>query len=267
MEEQKTEPLQANVNESNEEWKDEHQLNYAVKGRPAFAFVDVYLKPKQKVFADAGTMLWMDGDVPITVTCCHGGCCNAYMRTCSGETCCQNEFTGPGKVSFGLKLPGDLLPFSVTPGNGWIISHKSFVCGSDNVRVSSRFAGCFACCCGGEGPFVTKVTVSHKSKGMFFAGNYGTLERHEIPAGKSFFVDTGLFFAAHESTSINVGKAGSIAAFCCGGEGFVMKFRGPAVIYTKSRDPSIFNRWQAGGQKPNSSENPAQAAQKAGQVA
>jgi len=101
---------------------------------------------------------------------------------------------------------------------------------------------------------------------MFFAGNYGTLERHEIPAGKSFFVDTGLFFAAHESTSINVGKAGSIAAFCCGGEGFVMKFRGPAVIYTKSRDPSIFNRWQAGGTDKHSTNSTAQGAQAAGQV-
>jgi len=229
------EPLQV-IQQMQAEWKDENQLNYAVKGRPAFAFVDVFLKQTQKVVGDAGTMLWMDGEVPMETTC-HGGCWAAFYRTCSGETCCQNIFTGAGKVSFGRHLPGDLLPFAVTPGNGWIISRQSYVCGSFNCVVSSRFAGCGMMLCGGEGAFLTKVTTL-EGQGMFFGGNYGSLERHEIPAGKVFFVDHGLFFAAHESTQISMGIVGNVVGFCCGGEGFVMRFYGPSVVYTKSRDPA-----------------------------
>jgi len=93
---------------------------------------------------------------------------------------------------------------------------------------------------------MTKISVE-EGRGMFFAGNYGSLERHDIPEGKTFFVDTGLFFAAHENTDIRVGKVGTVKAFCCGGEGLVMKFKGPCVLFTKSRDPAVFNRWQAGG--------------------
>jgi len=95
--------------------------------------------------------------------------------------------------------------------------------------------------------FLTKVTIDqeaqNKNKGMFFAGNYGALERHEIPPGKMLFVDHGLFFAAHELTRISMGLVGGICGCTCGGEGFVMKFFGPCVVYTKSRDPSrLFER-------------------------
>jgi len=238
------EPLQM-IGQAGVPYTAEEQLTYNVKGRPAFSFVDVLLKPGQQVTGDAGSMLWMDGEVPMN-TDCHNGCGTALYRTCGGESCCMNTFTGPGKVSFGFHLPGDMLPFAVTPGNGWIICRSSYVVGSQNLIVSSRFAGCSAMCFGGEGAFMTKVTVAD-GKGMFFAGNYGSLERHEIPAGRSLFVDHGLFFAAHESTRIQIGIVGNVVGFCCGGVGFVMQFYGPCVIYTKSRDTSkLFRKAEEG---------------------
>jgi uncharacterized protein (TIGR00266 family) len=256
----KYEPLVMPESGKREETKGEQQLMYAVKGRPAFAFVDLFLKPGQNVIADAGAMLWMDGGVPIE-TGCFGGCCASCMRTLAGESCCFNKFSHPGResagdspvrVSFGFDLPGDMLPFGVQENKGWVLTRKAFVVGTENVVVSARFAGCMACCFSGEGPFLTKVTVS-RGEGMFFAGSYGALERHEIDVGKVFFVDTGLFFAAKQDVKIGIGLAGGIKTCCCGGEGFVMKFNGPAVIYTKSRDPSIFdegpNAGHEGGEK------------------
>jgi uncharacterized protein (AIM24 family) len=77
---------------------------------------------------------------------------------------------------------------------------------------------------------------------MFFAGGFGTLERHEIPWGKRLLVDNGLFFAAHERTPIGITVVGNIVSFGCSGEGLVMYFNGPAVVYTKSRDDAIFKR-------------------------
>jgi len=231
---------------------DDQQLSYAVKGRPAFAFVDVYLKPRQRVIADAGAMLWMDSEVPIS-TGCYGGMCNSCMRTCAGESCCFNQFEHPGKadqpvkVSFGFDLPGDMLPFGCLPGKGWVLTRKAFVCGTENIEVSSRFAGCMACCFSGEGPFLTKVMTGDGKAGMFFAGSYGAIERHDIDAGKIFFVDNGLFFAAKHDVQIGIGIAGGLKTCCCGGQGLVMKFVGPAVVYTKSRDPSIFEQGVNGG--------------------
>jgi hypothetical protein len=70
----------------------------------------------------------------------------------------------------------------------------------------------------------------------------GSVQRHDIPAGRVFFVDNGLFFAAHEKTKIKIRPVGGVKATCCSGEGLVMAFLGPAVVFTQSRDPSIFVR-------------------------
>jgi len=212
----------------------ENLLAYNVKGRPAFSYVDIYLNPGQKVVADAGKMLWMDGEVPMK-THCPGGCMNSTYRTCSGESCFQNTFTGPGKVSLGSEMLGDLLPFVVTQGNGWVITRSSYICGTENLKVTSRFSGCGACLCGREGAFLTHVTVLGGT-GMFFGGHYGMLERNEVAAGQQLIVDGGLFFAAHELSELAIGIVGGCTGLCFSGEGFVIKFTGPCVVYTKSRD-------------------------------
>jgi len=135
-----------------------------------------------------------------------------------------------------------MLPFAVAPGNGWILNAGAYVVGTENCVVTSRWAGCGAWICGGEGMFLTKVITNGDVCGMFFAGGYGSLERHDVPQGKQLYVDTGLFFAAHESAQIDVGLPGGCYELCFSGEGTVMKFLGPAVIYTQSRDPKIFRR-------------------------
>eukprot|EP00343_Euplotes_focardii_P007970 CAMPEP_0205822114 /NCGR_PEP_ID=MMETSP0206-20130828/10890_1 /ASSEMBLY_ACC=CAM_ASM_000279 /TAXON_ID=36767 /ORGANISM="Euplotes focardii, Strain TN1" /LENGTH=233 /DNA_ID=CAMNT_0053118109 /DNA_START=67 /DNA_END=768 /DNA_ORIENTATION=- len=209
-------------------------------GRPAFGFVQVYLGEGQQVVADAGSLLWMDGGLPME-TGCHGGCMKSYARTCAGESCCQNTYTGPGMVAFGFEYPGDVLPFAVSAQyGGWVLTKGAFIAGSVNTVVSTRFAGCCASVASGEGAFLTKVTSIDGSPGMFFAGGYGSLERHEVPLHKRLYIDNGLFFAAHEKTRIGMTIVGGMKECMCGGEGLVMSISGPAVVYTQSRDPAIF---------------------------
>jgi len=133
-------------------------------------------------------------------------------------------------------LPGDILPFAVTPGAGWVVASSSFVCGTPNTKVSARFAGCAMCLCGGEGMFLTHVT-STGGKALFYAGSYGQIQRIEVPAGSTALVHTGLFFAAADHTQIEVGMPGNCKSLCCSGEGFVLKLHGPSVIYVRNRDP------------------------------
>jgi uncharacterized protein (AIM24 family) len=153
----------------------------------------------------------------------------------------MNTYQGGSKIGFGFTLPGDMMSFGVTPGNGWILSQGAFVAGSKNLSVSGKFTGCCSAAAG-EGWFMTHVHCDDsKSNGMFFAGGYGSIVRHDVAKGQVLFVDNGLFFAAHELTRITVGLIGGCRASCCSGEGLVMKFYGPCCIFTQSRDPSIFN--------------------------
>jgi hypothetical protein len=69
-------------------------------------------------------------------------------------------------------------------------------------------------------------------------------QRQEVPEGQSLLVNNSLFFAAHEDTSKSSELSILGGCWTCmwGGEGFVMKFRGPCVVYTQSRDPTIMNK-------------------------
>jgi len=224
-------------------------LNGFIRDRPAFSHVEIRLEHGQVVKANARTMIWMDGHVKVVTKC--NDCCDGCWRQCAGESCCINYYTGPpggGAVTFALDLPGDMLPFGVAagPGNGWVVAAGDFVCGTENLVVTARFAGCQAWCCGDTKPWLCKVTLREDDKesrpGMFWAGGYGALTRHDVPAGKSLFLDNGLFFAANERVDIGLGLPGGCISCCFGGEGVVMQFKGPVVVYSQNRSPALWQR-------------------------
>jgi len=211
-----------------------------------FASVDVYLTDESpEVVCDAGSLLWMDSGIEME-TAIIGGCLDGCWRSMSGESCCQNRYTGKGKVGLGFVLPGDMVCFIVQPGLGWMLSEGAFVCGSPNLKISAKWAGC---CSGAvdEGSFLTTVKLKDEEAklGGFYAGGYGGINQHNIPAGHSLIVDNGLFFAASDKTRLSVawygsGSNGSCTAMFFSGEGLGIIFNGPAIIYTQNRDPSIF---------------------------
>lgn len=226
-----------------------------INGRPMFASVDIYLDGND-VICDAGSLLWMDSGVEMD-TSIVGGCCDGCWRSLSGEACCMNTYTGKGKVGLGFTLPGDMVCFRVEQDKGWMISEGAFVCGSSNLKISAKWAGC---CAGAadEGTFLTTVKIDDDSKvGAFYAGGYGGINQHSIPAGQTLIIDNGMFFASSDKLRLQVawfgsGSNGSCTAMFFSGEGLGMIFQGPAVIYTQNRDPSIFkppvdNSQQNGG--------------------
>jgi len=214
-------------------------LNATVSGRPMFASVDVDLQGDQAVVARTGTLLTMDTTLQMS-TWCHGGCWQGLQRHCAGESFCMNTYAGTGKVGFHFPVPGDVMCFGVTPGNGWILSKGAFLSGSHNLKVNARFAGFCACLFSGEGPFLTHVECGEGgAPGMFFAGGFGSIVRHDVAPGAVLLVEHGLFFAAHENTKLRVRTFGGLKTFCCSGEGFVMRFQGPCTVFTQSRDPSL----------------------------
>jgi len=218
-------------------------LQGLIRDRPAFGHVEVQLSQGQQVKSDAKAMIWMD-DIPIKTEC--GSCGSAIARKCSGEHCCMNIYTGEGKVTFGTDLPGDVLPFGVMPGadGGWIVQAGAFLAGTTNLDVSARFAGCCACICNVTKPFLTKVTIKEgvNEPGMFWAASYGAINKHDLPPGKTMYIDAGLLFAANVKASLDVGCPGGCLTWCYGREGFCLKIDGPGLVYTQNRDTFIWQR-------------------------
>jgi len=221
---------------------------YQIGGRPAFSYGDIMVQPNQKILADGRSMLWMDGSLQVE-TECYGGCPSACARSCSGESCCMNNYSGAGNVTVGFDSPGDMLAFAVTPSFGWCLTKAAFIAGTNNLKVSSQFAGCAVCCCTDEGPFLTTVRIdpeSNTQSGMFLAGSYGMIERHDVPDGKELYVARGNFFAGHIDKDLEIGLVGGLMNFCCGAgwRSVILKFKGPCTVYTQSRNPEDLRRMQ-----------------------
>lgn len=228
--------------------QDQPLMFYQIGGRPAFSYGDIYVQPNQKILTDGRAMLWMDGSLQVE-TECYGGCFAACARSCSGESCCMNNYSGLGKVTVGFETPGDMLAFAVTPSHAWALTKAAFVAGTNNLKVSSKFSGCLPCLCTDEGAFLTTVEIDPESQtqsGIFLAGSYGMLERHDIPEGKEMYVAKGNFFAGHASKDLEVGLVGGFMNLCFGAgwKSVILKFRGPCTVYTQSRNPEDLRRLQ-----------------------
>lgn len=231
-------------------------VNGLIQGRPMFSSVSIFFDGDE-IIADAGTLLWFNGDIIDMSSSMKNGCTASLARTCAGESCCLNTYKGKsgqiGMAAFSNLLPGDLVAFGVSKDKGWILSQGAFVVGSSNIKVSARFAGCCAAAASGEGLFLTKVTLdADDGTGTFFAGGYGGINRHEIVQNQSFMIDNGMFFAAGHKMRINITTVGGWKSCMFSGEGLVMLLHGPATVFTQNRDPSIFCNPNTEGQDSTS---------------
>lgn len=240
-------------------------FNTQIQFPQSFAQVLIMVRPEDPlpVYADGGAMIWINtrytpGGKPALDMDTKCECVDGCKRQCAGEACFMNEWSGAGVIAFSFKLPGDILPFGVEKDCNWKLNSGSYICGSSNLKVTVAFAGCAACCCGGEDPFFTWVGLrddpkyANQQQGIFWAGGYGGIVRHEIQAGEVCYLNQGLFFASNDTATAAAEccLAGPIG--CCYGNGHtfngvpvlftVMKFTGPAVVYAQNKNPRV---WEA----------------------
>jgi uncharacterized protein (TIGR00266 family) len=218
--------------------KEQSFFNYEVTGSPAFAIVKITLeKPGHQIRAEGGAMVYMDGHVNME-TKSSGGVMRGLKRKFSGESMFQNFFSiadgsPPGTIAFAHGAPGDIVHFHLDQGEEWILSRDAYICGSTSIAVTSKMGG-FKSVLGGEGLMLTKIIA--ESEGDVWIGGYGLVERHELAPGQEFVVDNGVMMAYNAGIQHKVSKVGGRKSFMLGGEGIVIRYTGPGVVYTQNRE-------------------------------
>ncbi|MHA1215609.1 MAG: TIGR00266 family protein [Candidatus Hodarchaeales archaeon] len=218
--------------------EDKSFLKYEIVGGPAFSTVRIYLeKPGQQVRAEGGAMVYMSGHVNME-TKSAGGIMRGLKRKFSGESMFQNFFSipdgaPPGMVAFAHGAPGDIVHLHMNQGEAWTLSRDAYICGSPSIEVTSKLGG-FKSIMGGEGLVLTKIFA--EAEGDVWIGGYGYIERHEVKAGEKFVVDNGVMLAFQSDMQYSVSKVGGKKSFFLGGEGIVIRYKGPGVVYTQNRE-------------------------------
>lgn len=213
-------------------------LRYEITGGEAFGAVTIYLdRPGQQVVAEGGAMIYMSGNVTMS-TKSTGGFMKGLKRTFSGESMFQNYFelqegAQEGFVTFAPGVPGSVIHMHLHQGEAWTLSQGAYIAGTPSVQVDTRKGG-FKQMFGGEGFFL--VDIKTEAEGDVWAGAYGFIERHELKPGEEFIVDNGVMLAFQSHMEYSLSKVGGKKSFILGGEGVVIKYKGPGIVYTQNRD-------------------------------
>ncbi len=211
-----------------------HQVDYKLVGDDMQAVL-ITLDPEETVQAEAGSMMFMEGDIEMNSEM-QGGLLGGIKRKLGGESLFITTFTNHGKkrqhVSFAAPYPGKIIPFDLVETGTMLCQRDAYLCSAYGIDISVAFtrrfgAGFF----GGEGFILQKLS----GDGYSFIHAGGTVLKHELAAGQKLMVDTGCLVAFQESVDYDIQVTSGIKTALFGGEGlFLASLTGPGKVYLQT---------------------------------
>lgn len=208
-------------------------IKYEIEGGH-LPVVICYPEVGETLCTESGAMSWMSPNMKME-TNAGGGFKKALGRLFSGESIFMNEYTPEGRagmIAFASSLPGSIIPYHVTDGNGIIVQKNGFLAMEKGLDLSIYFQkkmsrGFF----GGEGFIMQKVT----GNGMVFLEIDGHCKEYNLGIGESIVVDTGYLAAMTETCTMDIETVKGAKNLFFGGEGlFLTRITGPGKVYLQS---------------------------------
>ena len=208
-------------------------IKYEIEGGSLPVLI-CYPEAGQTIVTQRGAMSWMSPNM-IMDTNTGGGIKKMIGRMFTGESLFMNEYTamgGDGTIAMAATLPGRIIPFEVTPGNGIVVQKGGFLAMEKGLEMSVFFqkrigAGFF----GGEGFLMQRIS----GNGMVFVEIDGYCKEYELKEGETIILDTGYLAAMSETCTMDIQSVSGIKNVFLGGEGlFHTRVSGPGKVYVQS---------------------------------
>ncbi len=194
----------------------------------------IELSPGEKVYAEAGALNHMSGNVKMNVKA-KGGFGASLKRAISGETFFVTEFSaegGPGIVSFSGTAPGKIAVLELDGTREYLVQRGGFLAAEDGVEVTAGMARKLgAALFGGEGLIMERV----RGRGKVFIHAAGDFIEYDLAPGEVIKVDTGNLVALEDSVDFDIQRVGGIKSILFSGEGlFFAVLQGPGKVILQS---------------------------------
>ncbi|KUG19967.1 hypothetical protein ASZ90_010303 [hydrocarbon metagenome] len=209
-------------------------MKYEITG-DNLQMVTLRLAPEESIYAEAGAMVNMSGNVEMT-TNMKGGLFKGIRRMIGGESLFMTEFSpkgGEGFVSFAGNVPGKIVPLHLN-GNDFIAQKDAFLCSEQGIDLDITFtkkirSGFF----GGEGFILQRLSGS----GTAFLHCCGDVVEMTLKPGEVVRVETGLVVGFDTSVEYSIEVAGGVRTVFFSGEGlFLTTLKGPGRVILQSMD-------------------------------
>ncbi len=222
-----------------------HEIDYQIMGE-GVQLVEVELDPNETVIAEAGAMVYMDGNVVFETKMGDGSEPNqgffgkllsAGTRVLTGESAFMTHFTNRGnskaRVAFAGPYPGTVIPIDLSQmyGNTMITQKDSFLCAALGTKVSIQLNKKIGSgLVGGEGFILQKL----QGDGRAFIHAGGTVIEKELH-NETLRIDTGCIVAFETSVDFNIQSSGGLKSMLFGGEGiFLATLSGTGKVWLQS---------------------------------
>ena len=197
----------------------------------------------QSVLTSPGSLIYLKGDVE-KGEIKFDGIGKALWRGFGGEDMLITKYTGKkrgGEIALGCDTPGDIIEIDIKPNTEWYISRGSFLCSTENLKISSQVVARGFFGIGTSEGFIMPLIQSDDKSGKFWLACYGTFEKIELKTNEEIIIDNGCFLAANKNMNYTIESLGkNILGTLFGGEVFGMKFVGPGTIYIQSKNLNNF---------------------------
>jgi uncharacterized protein (TIGR00266 family) len=209
-------------------------MDFRFENEPAYTTLVAELDKNQSVVAESGAMVSYTQDVEVETEKSDEGLLSSMKKSVlTDESVYVNKYTATSngqEVKLAQYLPGDITDIELD-NESYYIQSGSYIANSLDIDTETS-TGSLSSVFGGEGLFFLEASGS----GRVFVGSYGGLIRREIEKGEVYTVDSGHAVAWSEDVSFTTEKIGGLKQTLLSGEGLVMRFQGPGVVYMQSRN-------------------------------
>ncbi|MCL5047675.1 MAG: AIM24 family protein [Firmicutes bacterium] len=200
--------------------------------------LEVTLNPGESVISTHGELSWMTPNISMSQTTATGkdkGFAATLKRAVAGGGLLVTRYeaqSAQGKVAFAAKQPGKILELSVTPGQGYLVHRKGWLCGTPGIVCGIGFqqsirGGLW----GGEGFIFEKM----EGEGTFFLELSGEIVAYDLTAGQSLLVHPGHIGAITQEVNFQITQIPGIANKLFGQDGFhLVNLTGPGKVLLQS---------------------------------
>ena len=198
------------------------------------SILEVNLKKGDSITAEAGSLVFMQGDIEIDTKMRSGFLKTVKVSLLGNESFFVNKYTAKqdGCV-LGLTGPpvGDIVDIPISSNAGFIVQSGSYIASTPDVDIDTKWQGFTKGIFGSE-LFMLKVT----GEGKVFCNAYGGIIEKQVLPGETFILDNYHIVALSVDSNYQVTKFGGLKNTILGGEGLVTKISGPATVYFQTKN-------------------------------
>lgn len=208
---------------------------YEIKGSDFASSAKIVLNKDESAKIENGSMIYQNDKITLKGELNGKGLFKAIGRSLSGGesmfiTTAQSSDIG-GEIGIAPALPGKIISLKCG-SEQWIINDSAFLASDMTIEYTmERKNGAGTSLLGGSGGLFNMVT---SGEGIILVNSFGDIIEYELSPGETLTVDDSHIVAWSANTSSKMRVASGMFGFTTG-EGLVVDFVGPGMVYIQTR--------------------------------